>query len=848
MNEKLTNNIEQDDDAIARKLSQVAEQTHANGQFAAELEQKLRGAHQPKAGWFTTFTQISPTLRWVALMIFLALVLSWSIKSLIPAPQPAAENTPISPDISTPTPGEDPLNPTPAPGEGFYFRGAKLFMNAPLPDSPEQTNIYQVIEAQPATAEYAQSLAQQFGITGDVYLAQGQLPGSSAYMVTDGKQQLVVHGENNYTYTSDMVENNRSYNGIQHENAETIIREFLQSHGFSTNVKMVESGVFGGYTLQQLAPDNLPIEYENYAQPSVRITLTENGEVLGMTVILANYDPNGLGSFGIISAYEAMQILLDDNISAGKMETGHSGPDQNFVPPQIWYHEHADNESVTIYGNISSSKAVDEGIPTIVFIDAVQAVGNTNGMETLDYYTFIETTGQFIVENGVRKFNVESWNRDVQNASIFGGVRREGDQIIVNDQNNGSNTDYILVDPPADLPSEVNFPESAVTVNGAVVDGKLHWTIIDYFADASNMGGGGGGGGGGMGFYQLNLSGKPIPFPTATPAQSGTEYTAAELASFIRYTVQDGDTLGSIASAYNVSMSELNRVNNLSADNVIGVGWVLIIPGVTGPNRLDGEEGTMQVQIFEKPDGRLREAYTFISKKDQIYYQVKGENSTQLQDVANRPIKIWGTISYDEMGSAWLTFEKFESLYPDLQFEVLTGIQENTVVNGADVVLFTTEGTTYIQMISSGGYPDYSTYDDMGEIRLEVLQIPGETYAGYPTLRVFNSGLAVDPSTGQEMQLHRVTEKIEIVPDPYGNQDEYVPPDVTIERVELVYLTNHPAYRDSNNPEAPAGQSYIQPAWHFEGHYSNGDVVDILVQALKQEYLSPELSPYPGPG
>lgn len=350
-----------------------------------------------------------------------------------------------------------------------------------------------------------------------------------------------------------------------------------------------------------------------------------------------------------------------------------------------------------------------------------------------------------------------------------------------------------------------------------------------------------------MGLYPLNLSGTPIPFPTATPVQ-GTQYTPAEIASFLRYTVQEGDTLGSIASKHSVSVSELNRVNNLSDENVIAVGWVLIIPGVSGPTRIDGEEGVMQVQLFEKPDGRQREAYTFIGKIDQTYYQVQGENLKQLQDVANRPIKIWGSISYDEMGTAFLTLERFESLYPDLQFEIVTGTQQSTEIDGTSVVLFTTDGTTYVQMLPSGGSPAYTFDEHTTEVNLEILRVPGETYAGYPTVRVFNSGPAINNATGEPLQLPSVTGKLEAMPDPYGNSDAYVYPDVIIEHVELIYLTNNPAYRDSNNPDAPVGQGYIQPVWHFQGYYSDGSNLDILVQALKQEYLSPDITPYSGPG
>lgn len=840
MNDKFTNN--QHDEDIARKLTQIADQTNANVQFAAELEEKLRSAHQPKAGWWLTFHQISPTLRWVGLMVLLAIVLSWSIRTLIPAPQPAMENTPAAPELPTPTAVDEIQYMTPAPGDSILFRGAKLFMNVPLPASPGQANVYTMIESQPATVEYAQSLAQQFGIASEVYLTQGQLPDSTAFMVTDGKQQLVVYAENNFSYTSDMVANSRTYYGTENENAEELIREFLEEHAFNTNIQLVDSSPFVGYIFQQLSPDGLPIEYDNYAQPSVRITLKEDGSVLNMTVVMVSYNPNPLGAFGIITAEEALQRLLDDNISTGKIETVFGGPDENFISPEIWYHEYPDNETVTIYGNVSSNQAVDPSKPAVVFIDSVQAIGNISGLDALDYYTFVQATGQYLDEGGVRKFNVESWSTDIQAAYAFGWARRQGDQIIVVNED-GSGTEYVLVDPPADIPLDITFPDTQMSVNGALIDGQLHWTMITYYLDGSM--GGGGGGGGGLGFYQLNLSGTPIPFPTSTPVQTGADYTPAEIASFIRYTVQDGDTLGSIASAYNVSISELNRVNHLSDDNVIAVGWTLIIPGVTGPMQLDGEEGMMQVQIFEKPDGRLREAYTFISKADQTYYQVEGENLKQLQDIANRPIKIWGTISYDEMGLQSLTFERFESLYPDLPFEVLTGTQQNTEIDGVNVVLFTTDGTTYVQITSSGGYPDYSVYEDMGEINLEVLRIPGETYAGYPTVRVFSSGPAVNPTTGAELQLPRVTDKIDVHPDPYGNADTYVPPDLNLESVELIYLTNNPAYPNSENP---GDQNYIQPVWHFQGHYSNGDVLDILVQALKEEYLSPELSPHEPPG
>jgi LysM repeat protein len=344
-----------------------------------------------------------------------------------------------------------------------------------------------------------------------------------------------------------------------------------------------------------------------------------------------------------------------------------------------------------------------------------------------------------------------------------------------------------------------------------------------------------------MGFYQLNLSDTPIPFPTATPMGEG--YTQAEIASFLKHTVKSGDTLSQIAATYNVSVDDIIQINNLPDTNIF-VGQMLVIPGVQGPTRLNGEHGTVMVNIFAKPDGRQRASYTFISEKDQASYQLVGDALEPLQQLNGRPIAVWGSITYDQYGQPSLTVEKFEALYPDLQFQVLSGTQENKDVNDESLVLFTSGGTTYVQVSNTGGYPDGNYFPGAGEIYIEGLQVPNETYSGYPTLRVFNIGPAINPATGEKVEFPHTADTIEVMPDPYGNADEYVNPDAVIEKVELVYFINNPA----NQPDIPQGDSYIQPAWHFVGRFSNGNILDVLVQALRQEYLSPDLNDNIPPG
>jgi LysM repeat protein len=940
MNDQFPNN--ERDREIAQKLSHVAEQTHANAQFTTELEERLRQGRQSKTGWLAaSFKQVSPVLRWGALLTLLALALSWSIKTLIPAPQPAADNTLVAAETITPTPAIISQTATPSPQEGGYdFRGAKLYLAALLPDSPAQAHVYLLNKDEPATQEQALALAERFGVHGEVYTAPSLISGTTDYVISDGKQFLQVYSERYFVYTSNIAKNNRNPNGIPNPNAETIIREFLQGRGLDFSFRVSADEARGGYVAQPLAPDSIPMQYESFAQPVMRVTLDENGEVLSMNASLLAYDPTPTGEYGIITAQEALQRLLDDNRPEGKIEFFHS-PSKSF---QDWYRDYPDNLPVTIYGNVTANPAVEAGTPALLLIDGTPAVGNTAGMENLDYYTFVRATGQYVLEEGIRKFHVESWDTNVQLAYLMGTLHREGDQIVLI-SDDGSGKRYPLVDPPADVPLDTEMSISQLSVDGVIVDGRLDWRFIRYIPDVNESGGGGGGGG--SGFFQLNLSGTPVPFPIPT-AQSGitvpgkdsvytiqegdtvlaiaeafgvtpekiieanpwlrevhvlipgktliipaaesdlapNEYIVQEndtLASIAlnhgisveelmkangitndmvflgqrllipnagssSYTVQEGDTLNMIAQSLGITVDELMRINGMS-DPVIYVGQLLIVPTTDSVEQnIEDLRGFLSIALHKRIDGTESKEYSLIVNRDGSpeFYLLEGTNLSELDAYHALPILISGTARTNQVMST-IQVEAYEIPFPDLHFQIVKGTQHSEQIEGQTAVIFTTEdGKSYVEFMGSTDILNDQFIGLQGDlIQQEVLIIPDESFGGMPVIRVYQSSVIEEGAPEMQVQANQIL----VIDDTTipGLPVDYVPPNLTLEVVELMYFVSNPYYQ-VNDPNYSQRSPYIQPVWHFHGRYDDGSEFDVLIQALKQEFLLPELAPGVSPG
>lgn len=837
MNDKFTDKTERDDDVIGQKLNRVSQQTQVNGQFTAELEERLRSAHRPKSNWFMLFEQVSPTLRWVALMVLLALVLSWSIKSLIPVPQPAVDSTPVNTGLPTPTPDVVPdESSTPVTGEdGYSFRGGRLFIQQPLPESPDTAYVYLMNrEDRPATQEQARALADRFGIRGDVYRGGGLVFGTDDFLISDGKQSLQVHSETYFSYTSDMARSRRAYPAPTNPDAEAIIREFLNARGFDFPFRVYASLSTNGYVVQPLAPDTIPMQYESFSQPIMRVVLDENGQVLTIDASLMDYEQTPIGEYGIITAEQALQRLLADTLLTGKTELVHSAGSM----PREWYRTYPDNEPVTLYGYISFTPAVDPGKPALITLDGVSLTGNTAGMDMLGESTFIKVIGQFRVENGIRKLSVDSWDRRINEVWASGVIRREEDQVVlVTDDSSGMQ--YPLVDPPADLPIDSQTPENTIGIGGVIENDMVSWFYIQFFE--GNSGGGGGGGGGGLGFHQLNLSGTPVPFPDLTP-QSETNGARQPTGT---YGIQEGDTLFALAEKFGTTVEALQQLNGMTDANIF-VGQNLVVPVPEAvEQKVEDLRGYLSITIHNKSDGTSTREYGLevAQENGTSLYTLEGSLLSELDAYNALPVLITGTINTQGK----LIVDGYKIPYPGLQFQILKGTQREEQLEGQTVIIFTTEeGNSYVEFLATNTFPAGNFTGYLGDlIQQEVLIIPDETFGGMPVAHVYQT--AIVQENGSEMQV--VANGIQVYTDGNvpGISDEFAPAHLTIDTVELVYFGSNPYYQ-MNDPNYEQRSPYMEPAWHFQGRYDNGTEFDVLIQALKQEFLLPELAPGSLPG
>jgi LysM repeat protein len=321
--------------------------------------------------------------------------------------------------------------------------------------------------------------------------------------------------------------------------------------------------------------------------------------------------------------------------------------------------------------------------------------------------------------------------------------------------------------------------------------------------------------------------------------------TAPEPEDSAAHVVQAGDTLDSIAAAYGTTSEAIMQANKLTDPSSLYIGQLLSIPVPILPS-VDGWRGMLTITLIHQKDGTQRTQYAFAMDGGAGFYILEGQLEG-LDSNQNRPVAVWGRVDgQDPNGQPVIKVDRYELPYPGLAFQLLKGAQSSSPGEGGEsLTLFTTEdGQVYVELYPDGMVNQNPLEPGQEQVIVEALIIPGESHAGYPAARIFGSAMATNPKTGQPSEITITADQPYVV-------DEALPGDMppipaaTIEKVELVYFIPNPRYQLPETSKAPA---FIQPMWRFSGHYSNGDEFEIMVQALADEFLSPELVPIPRPG
>jgi hypothetical protein len=374
----------------------------------------------------------------------------------------------------------------------YVWRGTSLALSTTLPTGPNVASIFLSQPDSPVNLEDARSLATQFDLNGAPYAEP-----SGGYLIVEGNRRLLVQSSYNFSYYPDTFNYWIATTGNHKlDDAEEIISDFMHEFDFDFDYTVIYSDPFEGYFVLPLTPDGYSLRFPHFAASGLLFHFNQQG-IVSVDAKLMSYKQ--VAEFEIISAGEALEILLAPDPKYGTLE----GFISSSGSAQAWVREYPYDQTITVYGYLSSVPST-EGEEPLVSLDGYAVEGSTIGIDANMPQTFVQATGQFHQENSMDIFVLDTWQPHAPQEGLLGTLEQHGDSVVIVTSDQST-----LLMP--DMPVDVQFPLENVYALGVTAGGTFEWNSFDL---RMYDGSGGGGGGGGMGFYDVNLSGTPIPLPT----------------------------------------------------------------------------------------------------------------------------------------------------------------------------------------------------------------------------------------------------------------------------------------------------------------------------------------------
>ncbi len=835
-------------EAAAALLSSAKEAVQVPAGFASKLESELLkrasvSRNQKDAGYRLFGRPVSRLGVMLAGAATLAIILLLALPLLTPALSHLVNPPAVTPEIQaglanpvTPQPiptraaSTSPSIPTQAPSvqapgaqlllaffgssaqaqsnTGSIFGKARLTLSVNFPASPKAVTVYEQ-RADPAlTPALAKEQAAKLGIQGEVYQSSSE-GGGTIYYVTDGLQEVwFMQGATHFTYVADM---NNSMIGrpsnLPLEKRVQAAEAFLKKAGLlDFDYRVNEALSQGRKVVFDRLFNDMPLLEDNF-NPDIVVEVNDDGKV-DIAMVGLNHMAS-LGNYPIRSAEDAWGIVLGDpndkrvqytitdpatnmpEIVASWNRSYPDGPrvDITFYPSVLLSAEPGGQPWVTLgpftlRGDLSSLLAAYNG-PQDLSPEQKQMVasGEVSEKRAIGWSRFFHVWGQANTQaNGSRSLQVEGWERSPMPDDIFFGTLEQKNGTRLFAAEDGKK--WTLADLPADIPLGERISVRGVRIKDQ--PGVFDWSFIQVEPPAPAQANGGGGGGGGGGLSQFS----------PTPGQAATEIAPLPMP------YQSGDRLEGVTA-------------------ILDMAEKMIYP--------DGKTEMVYLAGLPSPKDPLNVTSV----------KLIGDNLQGLESLIELHVKIWGT--FQMVGDLpTIQVERYEKAYPDEIYQAWIGRQAVVTLDGRKALLFTDiSGKQYVFERSLENSPVDLEDGYRGEQFVVEGTLSHETFAGYPMIVESMSFIAPGRTglNGYQVQGNKVMEDHE-----GGTQNQ--PPllqdsvkEVVIDRVELVYFAydlSHGGGYDLNT----SPMRYVQPVWRFSGKLDDGRLVQVLVQAVTDEYLA----------
>lgn len=761
---------------------------------------------------------LSNTARTVGLglaAILLVAGLAWGIRTLRPiaiATQPAqqlrdtpattaegsaAAPAPTAPATADPAPTPQSVAPEEAQAARLgttvgLFPTTRFDFPAGYPAAPETVQLYQLQLPEPVTPQSALQTAARLGVNGWVYSQPSEGFDQTVYEVTDGFELLrFINFAEQFVFETSHTD--PLYSGgepLPYAERLPIATDYLNRYGlldqpYQASDAPIEPGVVVFTPLLE----QRRVIYGNGQNPGnlewISVQVNAQGEVSRVMFSQQRFAP--LGEAPILSAEQAWQRLSAEN---AKQHSYYAVmPAEQINTYHVWKRSYPLGQPVDLYGYVYVRHPVDPADPTLVSFGDYP-VSNGEALESLDPGTNIHAWGQFIQdESGHLLFEISEWEISrIVEEYYEGTLQRDGDQgLLVTRQGT-----LILPELPADIPDGWQVFATGLLQPGdpAVLD----WFQItggnypNSYYTARSCGGFGGGGGGetenvnfGSGsFTTAHL--QPVSSPTATPEPG--PYPTGELLSGIS--------------------GRIYAIRHLYAD------------------------GTTILELNITTDSTGESPYGG-------FFRLQGAATAGLEQYQSLPVRIWGQVSGSIEYTPVITLERWEPQYPGLVIQQWNGTEAILNLEGQDVVVLTADsGEAFVLQSSLTWGAEGNLIGRLGDyIEIEGYTLPDRTFGGYPVIQDLSGGLPPDGEiTSGKIDVYDHTFEAPDVNTLMAGQ-------VTIDSIELAYASitlEHCLSSHATNPDMLPYLT-VQPVWIYTGHFADGRVIVIQVQALPEEYL-----------